>query len=429
MTNALNPLQATLKSARFLVGSIFLWLLAAFLYLFLSSQQKIYLQAEADVRNATVIAIATSYVAPLLQTRNLTNLNVFLKTLVARPDIYSGQILDGTGNVLTEFGTGRTIGITLNEAIQFDGQLIGYIRLVVQPISDVRYWALTTFLITLLMQVFWALFNLQRNTSLLAKWRGLNRHLQPLFDVEHQSPQDWDKELSHSGRQLLTATRLLKQRIEDEQLPLLATDPQLEKPQFHTAIVLYCAPTTEALQPKSNSAERQWDTVHLLEGWINSVTELYQGHRIGNGLYIAFGLNGDDAEEPAVNALCAARVLYFLSRNDDVPLSLSIAAGSFWTGNGASPWPLTHAFGLVFDDLDYVHLHHDGELILLTESLFQYAVLNERLQASIYRDVITADGRRLEVWQLDGLQGQYDVLLKAQAEHLKSLDLSKAPIE
>jgi hypothetical protein len=58
--------------------------------------------------------------------------------------------------------------------------------------------------------------------------------------------------------------------------------------------------------------------------------------------------------------------------------------------------------------------------------LFQYAVLNERLQASIYRDVITADGRRLEVWQLDGLQGQYDNLLLAQADRLRNLDLARS---
>ncbi len=428
MTNAQNSLQVTLKSKRFLVGSLFIWLLAAFLYLNLSSQHRADLQAEADVRNATVIAIAASYVAPLLQTRNLTNLNVFLKTLVARPDIYSGEILDGTGTVLTAFGDARLSGITLNEAIQFDGQLIGYTQLVVQPIAGVRYWALTVFFITLLVQVFWLLFFIHRSTTMLIYWRGLNRHLKPLFETEHFRPQDWDKTLSESGSQLLSTVNLLKERLDPNQMPLVVADPILDVPQFHTAIVLYCAPTTESLQPKTVSADRQWDTINVLEGWMNSVAEIYQGHRLGNGLYIAFGLNGDDSDEAAVNALCAARVLYFLTRNE-TPLSLSVAAGSFWTGSGAAPWPVTHGVGPVFDDLDYVHLHHDGELILLTESLFQYAVLNERLQASIYRDVITADGRRLEVWQLDGLQGQYDALLRAQAEHIKSLDVPRVETE
>ena len=425
MSDTPNPLQVTLKSQTFIIGSALIWLLSGILYVNIAAQQKQHLEVESALRNATIISIATSYVAPLLQTRNVISLNVFLKNLVSRPDIYSGQIIDSTGGTVTEYTDERAPGITLNEAIQFDSQLIGYIRLEVQPIDDLGNWALTVFLWALLIQVFWGLFSLQRSVKSLAQWHSVNRHLKPIFGSAHFSAADWEAEFSGAGRQHLTAINLLQQRLSTEQLPLLSNDPDLTDSQFHTAIVLFCAPTTESLAPKSANADVQHDTIMQLETWIEHIAELYQGHRLENGLYIAFGLGNDDADEAAVNALCAARVLYFLSRGQ-LPLSISIAAGSFWTGSGAAPWPITHANGPVFDDLDYVHLHHDGELILLTESLFQYAVLNERLQASIYRDVITADGRRLEVWQLDGLQGQYDNLLLAQADRLRNLDLARS---
>ena len=421
MSDTPNPLQVTLKSQHFLVGSVLIWLLSSILYFNISSKQRVQLEAESALRNATIISIATSYVAPLLQTRNAISLNVFLKKLVARPDIYSGQIIDSTGGTVTEYTDNRAAGVTLNEAIHFDSQLIGYIRLEVQPINDLGYWALTVFMWALLIHVLWALFSLQHSIKSLQKWQDVNQHLAPIFGTKQFNAREWETIFAGEGRQSLTALKLLQQRLTADQLSLLSDDTELTLPQFHTAIVLHCAPTTESLAPRTASAELQHDTMMQLETWINHVAELYQGHRLDNGLYIAFGIGNDDADQAAVNALCAARVLYFLSR-EQIPLSLSIAAGSFWTGNGSAPWPFTHAMGPVFDDLDYVHLHHDGELILLTESLFQYAVLNERLQASIYRDVITADGRRLEVWQLDGLQGQYDNLLLAQANRLRNLD-------
>lgn len=421
MSDTPNSLQVTLKSQRFLVGSVLLWLLSGILYFNISAQQRTHLEAESALRNATIISIATSYVAPLLQTRNVISLNVFLKTLVSRPDIYSGQIIDGTGSTVTEYTDNRAASVTLNEAIQFDSQLIGYIRLEVQPVDDAGYWALTVFLWALLIQVIWALFSFQHTAKSLQQWQAFNRHLSPIFATKKFGAQQWEAVFSGEGQPPLAAIKQLQHRLTADQLSQLGEDNALSQPQFHTAIVLHCAPTTESLVPRTANADLHQDTVVQLETWIHHVAELYQGQRIGNGLYIAFGLGLDDADQAAVNALCAARVLYFLSRGE-IPLSLSIAAGSFWTCNGAAPWPLTHAIGPVFDDLDYVHLHHDGELILLTESLFQYAVLNERLQASIYRDVITADGRRLEVWQLDGLQGQYDNLLLAQAERLRNID-------
>jgi hypothetical protein len=55
--------------------------------------------------------------------------------------------------------------------------------------------------------------------------------------------------------------------------------------------------------------------------------------------------------------------------------------------------------------------------ILLAEPLLQYESVNQQVDVSLLRDITLRDGHRLEVWELDSLKSNDD-LLQTQAETL-----------
>lgn len=413
MTKSRNIFEITARSTQYWAGILAILLLAAMLYINFSNQQSAFLQKEFELRNETLITMAASYAAPFLQTKNIISLNLLLKELTSRPEISFGQILNSNGEVLTEVGEIRVKGQRLNLPVDFDSELIGHIRLIVR--HNLRNYDLltTTFISTILIMLAWSLLSVWFMQSNRESWDKLNKLLIPVLETECINPDEWRQNAEGNAKPILNIMSHLKQRMTQDQIELLALDNPNNTSQFRNVVVLHCSPVSI----NQNVLENQSNT-YRLQIWLDQVAHIYHGQRIENGNYIAFGLEEDEAM--AVNALCAARVLYFLCQNT-MNCAISLSAGEIWTGAGLAPWPVIRAQGRVIDDLKHLHLNNSGELILMTESLFQHADLNNRIIASIFKDLIKSDGHRLEVWQLDGLHGQYDALLRHQADRLPDL--------
>jgi hypothetical protein len=153
------------------------------------------------------------------------------------------------------------------------------------------------------------------------------------------------------------------------------------------------------------------------------VSELYSGTLLPDGFSLAFGLAEDD--EYALNAVCAARVLniaFNLIAQRDSNLNpvfgICVSAGPAFTSKTYKhgiPLPLITGDAEIY--LAQMKALQPVNQILIAESVLQYKDVNDSIVASLLQDITLRDGHRLEVWELEGLKNNDD-LLTTQANTL-----------
>ena len=412
MANSRNLIEITTKSTSFWAGILAILAVSSLLYINFSRQQSDFLESTFNTRNETLITMAASYASPFLQTRNIISLNLLLKEITSRPEVLSGRVTDGNGDVLTEYGDIRAKGVGLNQPIHFDTALIGYMQLTILQNTENSNLLISAISFSILGILGWILFSIRQTLQNIESWDAINKQLAPVIESQALDPGNWLTDIKEKAKPALTIVAHLRQRLSQTQFDLLARSQTSSPSQFHHAVVLHCASINTNQDALENQANAQ-----KLQIWLDQVAHIYQGTRVENGNYLVFGMEED--ENMAVNALCAARVLYFLCQNS-FPCAISLSAGEIWSGSGLAPWPIIKANGRPIDDLSLIHLNNPGDHILMAESLFQHADLSDRINASIFKDVNTSRGR-LEVWQLDNLKDQYDALLRHQADRLPDM--------
>jgi len=413
VANSRNLIEITIKSTSFWAGILAILAVSSLLYINFSRQQSDFLESTFKIRNETLITMAASYASPFLQTRNIISLNLLLKEITNRPEVLSGRVTNGTGEVLTEYGDMRAIGVGLNQPIHFNSELIGYMQLTIQQNAENSHLLISAISFSILSILGWALFSLRQTTLTIESWDKLNKQLSPIVESRALNPKEWLVDVNKNAKPALAIISHLRQKVSQVQFELLASSQSSIPSQFHQSVVLHCAAVNTNQDALENQANAQ-----KLQIWLDQVAHIYRGTRAENGHYLVFGMEED--ESMAVNALCAARVLYFLCQNS-IPCAISLSAGEIWSGYGLAPWPIIKVHGKPIDDLSLIHLNNPGSHILMAESLFQHADLNDRVNASIFKDVTNASGARLEVWQLDSLKDQYDALLRHQAYRLPDM--------
>lgn len=153
------------------------------------------------------------------------------------------------------------------------------------------------------------------------------------------------------------------------------------------------------------------------------VGELYSGILLPDGFTLAFGLQDD--ESFAFNALCAARVMQLAMEEKariDSRLSpqfgIAVSAGpAFISITRKHGIPLPLVTGDAEDGLSQLKAQQPFNQVLLAETLLQYDEVNQQVEATQFRDITLRDGQRLEVWELDSLKTNDD-LLATQANTL-----------
>lgn len=174
---------------------------------------------------------------------------------------------------------------------------------------------------------------------------------------------------------------------------------------------------------------REYDATELQTMWSEyeslmiRVSELYNGILLPDGFSLAFGLHGE--EQFAFNALCTARVLQLAlenmsqSRRTLAPrFGIAVSAGPAFvskTHKHGIPLPLITGDAEVW--LAQIKAIQPLDQVLIAEPFLQYQEVNQQIIASVFQDITMRDGHRLEVWELDGLKTNDD-LLKTQADTL-----------
>lgn len=165
----------------------------------------------------------------------------------------------------------------------------------------------------------------------------------------------------------------------------------------------------------ANELQSIWNDYETL---MIRVGELYSGILLPDGFSLAFGLQDDDAF--AFNALCAARVIQLamqqMAARDDLasPLfGITVSAGpAFISKTRKHGIPLPLVTGDVDDWLSQLKALQPVNQILLAEPILQYDEVNQQVDVTLLRDITLRDGHRLEVWELDNLKSNDDLLVK-----------------
>ena len=142
-----------------------------------------------------------------------------------------------------------------------------------------------------------------------------------------------------------------------------------------------------------------------------------------DGFTLVFGLNDDP--EFAFNAVCAARVLQIaverLARSAQKlspVFGIAVSAGpAFVSKTYKHGIPLPLITGDAETWLAQIKALQPLGQVLMAEPILQYEKVNQQVEASILRDVTLRDGHRLEVWELDFMKHNDDLLIR-QAETL-----------
>lgn len=295
----------------------------------------------------------------------------------------------------------------------------------------------------------WVLFNLLSigGLGILLYWRFQKHHktLQHLSDETQKLFPDIGENLSGSSEQQFSQ---LLHRFSDsltQQTPLFQylrskkslSDEEIERLVDQINLVQDSASYKDvallSIQCQNwDALIRQYDAGYLEQLWQSyeelmiQVGELYQGVLLPDGFTLVFGLQS--TEEFAFQAICAARVLQLALKtvNDDASglkpqFSISLSGGPAFVGKThkhALPMPLIVGDAEVW--LSQVKSLQMTDTVLLAEPLLQYKEVNDNLEASLLRDITLSDGSRLEVWEIDQMKHDDDLLMQ-QASTLATM--------
>lgn len=144
------------------------------------------------------------------------------------------------------------------------------------------------------------------------------------------------------------------------------------------------------------------------------VSELYGGTLLPDGFTLAYGLSDHDQVE--LDAINSARVLH-LSLNAPQHQKLQPIFG-IAVSSGAAFISKTNKHGLALPlvtgdadtQLNQIKAVQPHQQVLFGEPLLQNQDVNDHIDASHYQDITLRDGSRFEVWELDGVKNNDDLL-------------------
>lgn len=155
------------------------------------------------------------------------------------------------------------------------------------------------------------------------------------------------------------------------------------------------------------------------------IAELYKGVLLPDALTLGFGLAGND--DFAIDAICAARVLQLaltspVSERQWPRFNITLTAGPGLIGKTRCyGLPLPRLISEAMTQLTQLRSMPASDRILLAESLLQYPSVNREVRVSLLRDLTLYDGSTLEVWELEALLTNDD-LLTTQAQTLMAAE-------
>jgi hypothetical protein len=313
--------------------------------------------------------------------------------------------------------------------IHFSNELLGYAQIELSE-NQLEHWhsqAVTS----------WILFNVLSATGLGSfvffrtqrhekQWKGVVKQLEiQLPDVYSQLSGTPEQQLSQlmnllndplsQHGQLLKHIRHDSQHEDTERLlEQMALVP--DEGAYHDVALLtvQCQNWEELIRTyPANQLQELWS---YYESLMVRVAELYSGTLLPDGFSLVFGLSED--EEYALNAVCAARVLiiaFNLIAERDHQLNpvfgISISAGPAFTSKTYKHGiPLPLITGDAEISLAQIKALQPIDQILIAEPVLQHKEVNENIVASLLRDITLRDGQRLEVWELEGLKHNDDLL-------------------
>ncbi len=320
--------------------------------------------------------------------------------------------------------------------VHFGEALLGYATVQLSDI-DLRQWqsqAITS----------WLLFNIFSAATLAAfifyrtqRYEKHWQHISSLIEVE--MPDLHSQLTGTSEHQLLQLMRLLNDPL-SQQTQLMKhlrndtnsedTERLLEQIELVSnegtyndiaLVSIQCQNWEDLIRTyPANKLQTQWSEYESL---MIRVSELYSGILLPDGFTLVFGLNDDP--EFAFNAVCAARVLQIaverLARSAQKlspVFGIAVSAGpAFVSKTYKHGIPLPLITGDAETWLAQIKALQPLGQVLMAEPILQYEKVNQQVEASILRDVTLRDGHRLEVWELDFMKHNDDLLIR-QAETL-----------
>ena len=320
--------------------------------------------------------------------------------------------------------------------VHFGDALLGYASLQLSEF-DLRQWesqAITS----------WILFNIFSAATLAAfiyfRTQRYEKHWQNISSlIEAEMPDLFSQLSGTSERQLLQLmgllndpisqqTQLLKHLRNDansedterllEQIELVSNDGSYRDIALAS---IQCQNWEDLIRTyPANRLQTLWSEYETL---MIRVSELYSGILLPDGFTLVFGLNDD--EEFAYNAVCAARVLQIAVQRlatSDQKLSpvfgIAVSAGpAFISKTYKHGIPLPFITGDAETWLAQIKALQPLGQVLMAEPIFQFENVNQQVEASVLRDITLRDGHRLEVWELECMKNNDDLLIQ-QAETL-----------
>lgn len=313
--------------------------------------------------------------------------------------------------------------------IHFSDTLLGQAQINLTE-SDVQQWqsqAITSWILFNLLSIAGlGAFIFARSQKQEKQWQAISQQLQlqlpdvyqqlrgtpeqqleQLFELLNSPLSNHGKILKHLRQNSLTddSERLI------EQIELVSNDGAYAD----VALIGVQCQNWEALirTYPANELQAIWSDYESL---MIRVGELYSGILLPDGFSLAFGLHDD--EDFAFNALCAARVLQIALQtmaNQSDSLSpvfgIAVSAGPAFiskTHKHGLPLPLVTGDAEVW--LSQIIALQPKNQIFMAEPILQFEQVNQQIDASLLRDITLQDGHRLEVWELDGLKNNDDLL-------------------
>lgn len=414
-----GPLEQTLRSPLFATGAICLVLASIMMLVVLGNQFEQQWQQQFTYQSQQLTEETASNASPFLQSRNIISLNLLLKRILSREEVVAGSISDGAGEVLTELNDHYVPGrvVPFKAPVTLDSQLLGYVTLIFHPEQKRNGSALITMLLSAIAIVIWFLVCMWLTARQQAELRQFNSIMTHSLDSSQNSLSGWNQYLETELFPALSIAGHLSRRMDDDDLNQLRG--QLEEPpltgRYLEGCLLYIAPVF-ARQDQNADPSQMERWLERQELYLHHVAQLYDGEITQDRHCLVFGLNGDP-DQAMVNALCAAQVLHHLC-GTLIPHAISLSSGTLWVASTHYLPPAIQVQGNCREELHMIHLHNNGQHLLMAENMFQYGRVNELVEASIDRDLNLPDGRRLEIWRLDGLKENYEQLLLTQADNL-----------
>jgi hypothetical protein len=396
-------------------------------------------QAHQQLGNSLVKHLAFETIAPL-SSEDRVVLSNLLNRFADEPFVLMASINAETDNGLHLSSSTKQQSVEQGDEFQFpihfSNELLGTAHLVLSR-DRLTLWysqAISS----------WVIFNLISLASLTAfiylkthvherQWHKLDQQLsQQLPEIASQLSGTAEQKLTQLmnllNRPITRQGELMKQiqtQVADgdterliEQIALVSNEGSYQE---IALVSIQCQNWDELIRSyPANELQTLWS--HY-ESAMMRVSELYSGIVLPDGFTLVFGLVDDD--EFVFNSICAARVIQLALQQYAARSSAAKPVFGIAISSGPAFVSKTHKHGiplpLVTGDaevwLSQLRALQPTDQIIMAEPVLQDEHANKNIEASLLRDITLTNGHRLEVWELDRLTVNDD-LLHSQARTL-----------